>query len=57
MTTLKKIVFSIVIIGFVLEMLNFSANNQTIELIVIITHNAGVLIALIGLVLATPLGK
>ena len=47
----------LVIIGFIFQLLNFSMENQTIELLGIITHNAGVLIALIGLVLSTPLGK
>jgi hypothetical protein len=47
----------LVIIGFIFQLLNFSMENQTIELLGIITHNTGVLIALIGLVLSTPLGK
>jgi hypothetical protein len=47
----------LVIVGFIFQLINFSMENQAIELIGIITHNAGVLIALIGLVLSTPLGK
>ena len=47
----------LIIVGFILQIINIAADNSAIELLGVITHNAGVLIALIGLTLAIPLGK
>lgn len=47
----------LIIVGFVLQIINVAADNSFVELLGVIAHNAGVLIALIGLALATPLGK
>jgi hypothetical protein len=47
----------LIIISFVLRIINISTDNETIEIIGMITNYAGILIALIGLMLAEPLGK
>jgi hypothetical protein len=47
----------LVIISFVLQLVDVYATSQTLHLIGVITLNAGILIALIGLLLADPLGK
>ena len=47
----------LIIVGFILQIINIAADNSVMELLGVITHNAGVLIALIGLTLAIPLGK
>lgn len=46
-----------VIISFVLQSINVFADSNLLELLGVATHHLGVLIALIGLLLATPLGK
>ena len=47
----------LVVVGFILQIINISADNSLVELLGVISQNAGVLIALLGLALATPLGK
>ena len=47
----------LIIISFTLRLINVGADNETIEIIGMITNYAGILIALIGLMLAEPLGK
>ena len=46
-----------IIIGFVLELINIGTSSQFIAVIHTILRNAGVLVALIGLLLAEPLGE
>jgi len=47
----------LIILGFVVELINMSVGMNSLELIHVILHNVGVLIALIGLLLAEPLGE
>lgn len=47
----------LVIISFVLQLLDVYAESQLLHLIGVITQNVGILTALIGLLLADPLGK
>jgi hypothetical protein len=47
----------LVVISFGLQLINVYPENKAIEFAGIITHNAGVLIALLGLLLANPLGR
>ena len=47
----------LVVVSFVLQVINVSAKSDFVELVGVIVHNAGVLIALLGLTLAIPLGK
>ena len=47
----------LVIVSFVAQGINVGVESQTLELIGVITLHVGVLIALIGLLLAEPLGK
>lgn len=47
----------LVIVSFVLQVINVSIKSDLMELVGVIIHNAGVLIALLGLALAIPLGK
>jgi type IV secretory pathway TrbD component len=46
-----------VIVGFIVQLVDFYAPQFRLQLVWIILHNAGILIALIGLLLADPLGK
>jgi hypothetical protein len=48
---------ALVIIGFVLQAANVYLESKGIQLVGVVMHNGGVLIALIGLLLANPLGK
>jgi hypothetical protein len=48
---------ALVIIGFVLQAANVYLESKSIQLVGVVMHNGGVLIALIGLLLANPLGK
>jgi uncharacterized membrane protein HdeD (DUF308 family) len=48
---------SLVILGFVVQIINVYASSQLVELIGVILLNVGILSALIGLLLADPLGK
>jgi hypothetical protein len=48
---------ALVIIGFVLQLIDVYADNTLIRILGLIAHSGGVLIALIGLLLAEPLGK
>lgn len=47
----------LVTIGFIIQVINFYAPQFRLELVGIIAHGLGVLIALVGLLLADPLGK
>lgn len=47
----------LVVIGFVLQMVNLSLNAPVLELLQIIFHDVGILVALIGLLMAEPLGR
>lgn len=47
----------LVVISLVIQSVDVFAESNLLELLGVITHNGGVLIALIGLLLATPLGK
>ena len=43
--------------GFVVELINVGVGLKSLELIHIVLHNVGILVALIGLLLAEPLGE
>ena len=47
----------LVVIGFVVQVLNVALHSPLLELLWAVLHNGGVLIALVGLLLAEPLGK
>ena len=47
----------LVVVGFIFQTIDVFSENQAFALAGVVTHNLGVLIALIGLVLANPLGK
>jgi hypothetical protein len=47
----------LVIIAFIIQTVNVFADSQLLELLGVITHSVGVLTALIGFLLAEPLGK
>lgn len=47
----------LIIISFVLQLVDIYATSQALHLIGVITLNVGILMALIGLLLADPLGK
>lgn len=47
----------IIIISFVLQVFDVYADSQLLHLLSVITLNVGILTALIGLLLAEPLGK
>lgn len=47
----------LIITSLVIQSLNVFIDSNMIELIGIIVHHAGVLIALIGLLMITPIGK
>lgn len=46
-----------IIVAFILELANVQASNQVIEVLQIVLRNGGILVALIGLLLAEPLGE
>ena len=48
---------ALVIIGFVIQVVNVALNSPLLEIIGLIFNSGGVLVALIGLLLAEPLGK
>lgn len=48
---------ALVIVGFVVEILNVGIQSDLLQVIHIIARNAGVLVALIGLLLSEPLGE
>ncbi|MCU0512645.1 MAG: hypothetical protein MUE40_08735 [Anaerolineae bacterium] len=48
---------ALIITGFVLQLINLALNAPVVELIQVICQNGGILIALIGLLLAEPLGR
>lgn len=47
----------LIVLGFVVELINVGIDMQLLEIIHITLRNIGVLIALIGLLLAEPLGE
>lgn len=47
----------LVIVSFVLQLIDVYASSQLLHLISVVTLNVGILTALIGLLLAEPLGK
>jgi len=47
----------LVILSFVLQLLDVFAASQVLRLLSVILQNVGILLALIGLLLAEPLGK
>lgn len=48
---------ALVIVSFVLQLLDVFAASQALRLLAVVLQNAGILLALIGLLLAEPLGK
>ena len=46
-----------VILGFIFQVANVYTDNTLVELISVITHNVGVLTALIGVILIIPFGS
>lgn len=48
---------SLVIIGFVFQIADIYTDSQLVELLGVVAQNVGILVALIGLLLADPLGK
>ena len=48
---------ALVIIGFVIQVVNVALNSPLLEIGGLIFNSGGVLVALIGLLLAEPLGK
>ncbi len=48
---------TLIIVSFVLQLIDVYATSQLLHLIGVITLNIGILMALIGLLLADPLGK
>jgi hypothetical protein len=48
---------ALVIISFVLQLFDVYVDSTLLQLCAVVTLNGGILIALIGLVLAQPLGK
>ena len=48
---------ALVIVSFVIQTIDVFAGSQLLELLGVITHNLGVLIALIGVVMMIPLGR
>ncbi len=47
----------LVSIGFAFQVVNVDAQSPLLELLGIVAHNVGVLVALVGLLLSEPLGK
>lgn len=47
----------LIIISFILQLVDVYATSQALHLVGVITLNLGILISLIGLLLADPLGK
>lgn len=47
---------TMMILGFILELINVGIGSPALEVIHTVLRNAGVLVALIGLLLAEPLG-
>lgn len=47
----------LVVISFVLQLLDVYAASQAVRLLAVIFQNIGILLALVGLLLAEPLGK
>ncbi len=47
----------LVLIGFAFQVVNVDAQSPLLELLGIVAHNVGVLVALVGLLLSEPLGK
>lgn len=47
----------LVSVALIIDLLGFASNSRALQIAATITHSVGVLFALIGLTLATPLGK
>ena len=47
----------LVTVALILQLIGFAANSRALEIASAIVHSVGVLFALIGLAVATPLGK
>ncbi|MCB9454878.1 MAG: hypothetical protein H6671_02700 [Anaerolineaceae bacterium] len=47
----------LVVVSFVIQVINVSANSQVLQLAGVVIEHIGVLIALIGMLLSQPLGK
>lgn len=47
----------LVIVSFVLQLFDVYAASQTLRLLAVVFQNVGILLALVGLLLAEPLGK
>jgi hypothetical protein len=48
---------ALLIASFVLQIIDVYSGSRLLELVGVVMHNSGILIALIGLLLAIPLGK
>lgn len=48
---------ALIIVSFVLQSIDVFTDSNLLELLGVVTHHLGVLIALIGLLLSAPLGK
>lgn len=48
---------ALIVVATILQVINVSANSATLELFQIVIQAVGLLLALIGLLLAEPLGK
>lgn len=48
---------ALVLVGFLFQVAGVYSTSRLIDLLGVVTHNLGVLIALGGLLLSTPLGK
>lgn len=46
-----------IIISFIVRLVDVYVDSQALELIWVITHHLGIIVALIGLLLVEPLGK
>lgn len=46
-----------IVAGFVLEVINLSANSPTVSLVQVFMHNLGLIIALVGILMSEPLGQ
>jgi hypothetical protein len=47
----------LILIGFVIQLFDVYSASRLVEVLAVVTHNLGVLIAFVGLLLATPLGR
>jgi len=47
----------LILVATIVEVINISFNSPALELVQVVLHSGGLLLALIGLLLAEPLGK